>query len=61
MQKKKYIYIYIYISVIPVLSDKVLSGTKPDFSYTHGRMCGYELFALGKTTTYSYYIQLTDK
>ena len=49
MRKKK-------ISVIPVLSDKVLSGTKTDFSYTHGRMWGYELFAPGKTTAYSYYI-----
>ena len=48
MQKK--------ISVIPILSDKVLSGTKTDFSYTHRRMCGYELFAPGKTTGYSYYI-----
>ena len=36
--------------------DKVLSGTKKDFSYTQGRMCGYELFAPGKTTGYSYYI-----
>ena len=44
------------ISVIPILSDKVLSGTKTDFSYTHRRMCGYELFAPGKTTGYSYYI-----
>ena len=48
MQKK--------ISVSPILSDKVLSGTKTDFSYTQGRMCGYELFAPGKTTGYSYYI-----
>ena len=51
-----YIYIYIYISVILVLSDKVLSGTKPDFSYTRGRMYGYELFAPGKTKAYSDYI-----
>ena len=48
MQKK--------ISVSPILSDKVLSGTKTDFSYTQERMCGYELFAPGKTTGYSYYI-----
>ena len=59
MMQNIYIYIYIYISVIPVLSDKVLSGTKTDFSYTQGRMCGYELFAPGKTTGYSYYIELT--
>ena len=36
--------------------DKVISGSKRDFSCTHGRMCGYELFAPGKTTGYSYYI-----
>ena len=33
--------------------DKVLSGTKKDFSCTNGRMCGYELFAPGKITGYS--------
>ena len=44
------------ISVIPVLSDKVLSGTETDFSCTHERMCGYELFAPGKATGYTYYV-----
>ena len=36
--------------------EKVLSGTKKDFSCAHGRVCGYERFAPGKTTGYSYYI-----